>query len=709
MEVTPIAQIEAGLNTGYRVFIIRGAAGTGKTTLIRALVPFLSRRGFCSVLLAPTGRAALNLSERSSYEASTIHSEIFNISDEPIKDEQGDAQKWIFPLKDHIEVRSSAFLIDEASMVGLATHNAERELLQFGSGSLLNDLIQYVGVKNPSCSNLLFFVGDRFQLPPVGERCEIPPALDALQLERLTGLKPCLIELTHVYRQEKVSGILEEATKIRQALQDSDFNRFVVAQHEDVLPAKEGYSLAESWCMRDGLDEKIIIAYTNKRVRELNQSVREALGISSSFPVVGDRLLSIRNTRLPLGENVQQSGPVYPVYNGDFLRVRQIAPEAPFKLTGFYRPKDSDKTSVFEYTFLKMSVEFVGEASREYLQDVWVNITPILSSEWDEAKDWVTIALYNGVKRLIEERYAKSKVGREKEAWVRDRLKESQLLHAPIVKFGYAVTGHKSQGGEWREVWADYADAERVTSWRSRDFFRWAYTVTTRATKRLYLLGEVRHNALLEAVSTGSLRFNTEEGRSVSIPEGESLKTLPQLLKASGYEVVGEICKLNYRYRLKLKKCDTGHFAHVDFLYRKNLLVSGIESSEKMLPSVLEVLKGKPVEEALGEYLHPDALAELTGNEHVDLMYPVEIPEMEEVKRGVVQRVIDALQVSGSPVKQVKNLTVYQVRVIVSIGGREVFVDLDFDKKSSFKGMRPSHDFPSETFEHFEQALKTLS
>ena len=134
---TPESRIVEAVRRGVRCLIVRGAAGTGKTTLVRNLIPALRESGFSPSLLAPTGRAALMLKKRTGHSASTIHSAIYNINDEPLVNDQGEALKWIFPLRVEDDIENTVFVVDEASMIGLAKHESDRELLQFGSGSLL--------------------------------------------------------------------------------------------------------------------------------------------------------------------------------------------------------------------------------------------------------------------------------------------------------------------------------------------------------------------------------------------------------------------------------------------------------------------------------------------------------------------------------------------------------------------------------------------
>ncbi len=668
MDKDNLVTIAHALDSGRRCFIIRGAAGTGKTTLVKSLFPVLRERGFGIRLMAPTGRAALILRQRTGFDASTIHSCIFNIKDEPVKNEEGDAIKWIFPLKEDKDEESEAFIIDEASMVGLAEHDNDRELFQFGSGSLLKDLIQYSGIRTQGTSNLLFFVGDPFQLPPVGERCECPPALDEIKLEELTGFKPTVIELLTVHRQHSESGILEEATKLRTALSKEDFNRFSFCGHDD-LKLVESDALQDTLAMRQDIDDKIIIAQTNMRVREYNNEIRGQLNHLYAMPEAGERLLCIRNTQLQLRDGTKAQ-----FLNGDFLRVVSTGDQI-FTIEGHYRPKDRDETFSYTYTFQKMTVEWSYEKERGRVEYIWVNITPILLDSWDDNDGYASIGLYNGIKDNIEKRlrakypdYRKERAKKEFwDAMVRKMIQDSALLHAPIVKFGYAVTGHKAQGGEWSVVWADYSyGANQQSSY----YFRWAYTVTTRARKMLYVSCAPRIDSLASLFdgNVGTLVDDHEPNSESGSERGSLYDTLMQADCK-----VGSSRNLDaYRTRITISRGDEPFPSegYIDIVNRRNGAISQVDihfdSFNEHECNKIKAFVGKNKDIALGRE------QPLPNSPAIDVR---------AAHKPVVERIMNGLIGSGLRLVSARAITDHQLRVSFVSATGDGELDLYFNKK----------------------------
>ena len=662
--MTPIDQIVAALDSGCRCFIIRGAAGTGKTTLIRTLVPVFKNRGLCPQLMTPTGRAAMVLRTRTGYETSTIHSGIFNITDEPLRDERDDALKWIFPLKEDKDIENMAFIIDEASMVGLSRHDNDRELFQFGSGSLLGDLIQYSGIRTPNTTNVLVFVGDHFQLPPVMEQCETPPALDAKTIEELTSFKPTVIELTEVFRQSKGSGILAEATKLRTSLEANDFNRFSFSRHEDVVLAS-AETFPDILDLRKMIDQKIVISQTNARVRDYNTVVRGYLGHFGKFPEGGERLLSIKNTQLHL-----QSGAIVQIYNGDFFNVIDVAGETR-SFEGHYRPKGSEKSFTFTYTFLKMSLSWTYEPERGQANDIWVNISPILVPEWDDHDNYASLGLYNGVKQLAEDelraKYPTFRKERsQKEFWdekVKKRMLGMPWLHAPIVKYGYAVTGHKSQGGEWGYVWADYDCGSNLMS---SYFFRWAYTVTTRAKECLFVANAPHIDALAKAFGHGKPGDKNVAAETLTPRETMAIN---EVIGSIGLKM-GEIKELNFRYRIDVQVKDKK--GYVDVIYRKNAVITGVECHVDGLDDAARQRLTTLVGKKTGD------LFEGVANQIVIAAPEISVRPQHET---TVARIVQSLDGKSLQLTSATALTDYHVRLCFNSpsGGGEL--DLYFDGK----------------------------
>ena len=656
------------LDSGARVFSIRGAAGTGKTTLIKSLIPILRNRGFDIRLMAPTGRAALILRKRTECDASTIHSCIFNIKDEPIKDDRGDALKWIFPLKADKDVEAQAFIVDESSMVGLATHDNDRELFQFGSGSLLGDLIQYSGVRTEGTTNVLFFVGDIYQLPPVGERCECPPALDEEKLEELTGCEPVVVELTEVHRQCGDSGILQEARKMRVALSTNNYSRFSIDKHDDVELVESNKFVGEL-NPGDSLDDKIVIAQTNVRVREYNDEIRACLGYDPKLPVLHERLLCIKNSQIHLPD-----GMFAEFFNGDFLRVVGVTDKL-FSLEGHYRPKDSDHVFTYKYTFMKMSIEWTYEPDRGRVENIWVNVTPILLPEWDDNDGFATIGLYNGIKNLIEDKLRKEfpdfrKDRLKKTYWdglVRKRLQESVLLRAPIVKFGYAVTGHKSQGGEWDCVWADYSFG---TNQMSSYFFRWAYTVTTRAKRRLFAACVPQIDSLRSAFDALPVKATIMESLPCAL--NGSSETLGMIVSEANLNVI-KTSELNCRMRVFVGGREAGlDDGYVDFVYKGNGRISCVEIH---IPQCGDVLRQR-----LLAFVGRD-IQSMTSTEPRKNCQQAPRIEVGAKNLVIVKRIARAIENSQMQIIQARELTEFHVRLLFATRTGEKLLDLYVSKK----------------------------
>lgn len=698
-----INEVVRALECGNRVFVIRGAAGTGKTTLVKLLVPMLRRRGFNPSLLAPTGRAALVLSKRTGFAASTIHSGIFNIVDEPIKDESGSALKWIFPLKKDKDIENVAFVVDESSMVGLAKHDNDRELFQFGSGSLLGDLIEYSGVKVLGTTNLLFFVGDAFQLPPVGERSdEMPPALDVEKLRKLTGFNPYILELTKVHRQDNGSGILAEAVKIRNALSTQDFNVFRISPHEDVT-LEDSREVVATWESLDQLDDKIIIAQTNVRVREFNDEARQRLNQTDKFPMCGERLLSIRNTR-----GLLENGTLFQVYNGDFLRVIDVPDVPEFELEGYYRPKDSNEIYRFKYVFKKMSFSWVYEPERGVVSNAWVNVTPIIFKEWDLYDTYATIGLYNGAKQYHGEELRKKhpdyrKDSSRKTYWdvmLRQELKNSVWLHAPIVKFGYAVTGHKSQGGEWDHVWADYSFGSNL---HSIYFFRWAYTVTTRAKKHLHVLRAPQIDTVTDVFNKG---LKQEPSITVvSDPNNKESDNSPisALIEENGFKIDSLADQFrNFKYRIFVTRKNDGISGWIDIMFRKNGIISSVNAGIGCPVNWIDELKGRSVKDVFG-----------TGEQDVEPTMTQEVNKTAEIliaserKRAVVQRIAEAINRASFRLMAVEEVTMYHIRLQVITLHGDGHINLYFNGREQLTSRDTS--LPDEDMRLLVQMLNCVS
>jgi ATP-dependent exoDNAse (exonuclease V) alpha subunit len=423
--------------TPQSVMILRGSAGTGKTTLAGAIVRAMIALKQKMVLMAPTGRAAKVFSLYAGQAASTIHRRIYR------QRSAGDLSA--FNLNDNLH-GDTLFIVDEASMIGREASNET-----FGSGSLLDDLIRYV-YEGRNCRLLL--IGDRAQLPPVGE--EEAPALSG-ELLRGYGLKVYECDLNHVLRQAEQSGILFNATHIR-GMVDSDslqLPKMRICGFADicVVPGDELIeSLATSYS-RVGIDETIVITRSNKRANIYNQGIRRTVLDREEELSRGDQLMIVKNNyRVSEGE-------LKGVFNGDrgvVQRVRNIR-----ELYGF---RFADIT-------LLMPDYDNTELTATALLDTLATEAPALPREAQEL-------LYN----KVMEDYADIPLKSERIK----KLKSDAYYNALQVKFGYAVTCHKAQGGQWAHVYIDqgYMTDDMFTP----DYLHWLYTALTRSTEKVFLV-----------------------------------------------------------------------------------------------------------------------------------------------------------------------------------------------------------------------------
>ncbi len=425
------------------LFLLRGYAGTGKTTLMRSFVQTLSEFNIKAVLLAPTGRAAKVLSIYVGLPSYTIHKKIYRQS--RFQDGFGS-----FNLNDNLH-KNTIFLVDEASMIS----NESTGNSVFGTGRLLDDLINYVD-GGDNCR--LVLLGDTAQLPPV--ETSLSPALDK---GVLSGYASEVWEtvLTDVLRQEESSGILANATKLRELLDlEEDISKFPVIDVDgftDVRRISGGDLIEEINHCYDyyGLEETLIITRSNKRANLYNQGIRNTVLHKEEELAHGDFLLIMKNNYHWIKEHEEISF----IANGDIARVIRI----------------KKYHELFGLRFADITCELTDYRNVEIDTRV---ILDTINSEGPGLKPEQQEQFYNAVM----EDYKDITVKRKRY----DALRSDEFYNALQIKFAYAMTCHKAQGGQWKAVFVDlgYITEEHM----SRDFVRWLYTAFTRATERLYLV-----------------------------------------------------------------------------------------------------------------------------------------------------------------------------------------------------------------------------
>ena len=424
------------------VFVLRGYAGTGKTSLVGALVRMLDNLQQKVVLMAPTGRAAKVFSLHAGHSAYTIHKKIYR--QKVFSGEGGN-----FLLSENLH-QHTLFIVDEASMIS----NDGLSGATFGTGRLLDDLIQYV-YAGQGCRLLL--MGDTAQLPPVGE--EESPALHSQTLSGY-GLAVHEANLTQVVRQVGESGILWNATHLRQLMSDEQFYAFPRVRFSgfpDIrnLSGNELIEALEESYAHVGLDETMIVCRSNKRANIYNNGVRASV-LYREGPLEGGDVIMVAKNNYFWAEEYKETDFIA---NGDVAIVRRVRRER--ELYGF---RFADVTMNFpDYNDL--------EIEATVLLDTLYSDAPALTPEQNEQ-------LFNAVM----EDYADIPLKRDR----MKKLKSDPYFNALQVKYAYAVTCHKAQGGQWRHVYVDqgYVTEDMLTP----DYFRWLYTAFTRATETLFLV-----------------------------------------------------------------------------------------------------------------------------------------------------------------------------------------------------------------------------
>ncbi|WP_136481012.1 ATP-dependent DNA helicase [Cognatitamlana onchidii] len=426
------------------LYVLKGYAGTGKTTIVGSIVSNLWKAKKSAVLMAPTGRAAKVISNYSKKEAFTIHKKIYFP-----KKEKGGGVKFVLQPNKH---KNTIFIVDEASMIPDTPGDSKL----FENGSLLDDLIQYV-YSGHHCKLLL--IGDTAQLPPV--KLDLSPALDENILSLNYNKEVLKMELDEVVRQEADSGILSNATFIRHAISSETFEsfKFDLANFKDIVRLVDGYEIMDAIneaYSELGNEETAIVVRSNKRANLYNQQIRSRILFNENELTSGDYLMVVKNNYFWIKPTTEAGF----IANGDIIEVLEI-----FSIKELYGFRFAEvKIRMVDYPKMKPFETVL-------LLDTIAAETPSLS--YDDSN-----RLYQEVMKDYEHETANYKKFL--------KVKSNKFFNALQVKFSYAITCHKSQGGQWHTV---FVEQPYLPNGIDKDYLRWLYTAVTRAKEKLYLIG----------------------------------------------------------------------------------------------------------------------------------------------------------------------------------------------------------------------------
>ena len=423
------------------LFLLKGYAGTGKSSLMGALVKTMEQLQQKTVLLAPTGRAAKVFASYSGKTAYTIHKKIYRqkvFSNEPTG----------FMLADNLN-KHTLFIVDEASMIS----NDGFDSFSFGSGRLLDDLIRFV-YAGEGCRLLL--LGDSAQLPPVGQTDS--PALNSDILAGY-GLEVSSFVLTQVVRQAEMSGILKNATLLRTHITQGQVEFFPALITQDcrdvtIIGGEDLIETIDRAYDRDGISETIVISRSNKRANGFNNAIRNRILYRDEVLTSGDMLIVAKNNYFFGKDNPAMEF----IANGDLIEIKRIRKTK--ELYGFHF---CDATVFFP--------DYEYEMDAKLLIDTLSTDTPALPKDMSDRLFYAVLEDYADITNKRD----KMKM-----------MKEDPFFNAVQIKYAYSVTCHKAQGGQWKNVFIDLSYIP--DAYLGLDFYRWLYTAFTRATERVYLI-----------------------------------------------------------------------------------------------------------------------------------------------------------------------------------------------------------------------------
>jgi len=458
--------LEKFLTSPEQVFMLKGYAGSGKTTILKGLVEYLNAIEKDFGLMAPTGRAAKVIREKTGKEAYTIHKSIYSY-DDLVEMKEGDSFMYYYKIRNNNDVANKIFIVDESSM--LSDVKTEGEFFRFGTGYLLTDLITYTRVAHENVNSKIIFVGDPCQLPPVGDNNS--KAFDPEYLFKKFSTRAMETEIREVKRQKGKSGILHAAEKIRKSIKSGYFNDFNLKSNGIDVFNPSYANFFDTW--KHASSPKIIIASKNKTCHALNTQIRvQKFGLES---------MPIQKTDVVImGGNNYRKG----IFNGEFAVINDASQDVNVRTITM---KGSEPV-----TLIWRDVELLFPDAENSNKIIKAKILENFLYGENQLHPDETRALYVDFRN----RHKDLKPGSEE---FKKAILEDEYFNCLLIKYAYVVTCHKAQGGEWENVFTVwdhditpnfdcFVDQQKRSGKTNQQFYRWAYTAITRAYQTLYAL-----------------------------------------------------------------------------------------------------------------------------------------------------------------------------------------------------------------------------
>lgn len=545
------------------VFILKGYAGTGKTTLIKTIIPNIKELGKDVFLMAPTGRAAKVLRDKAEYEASTIHHCIYQfdkmqvvrydekgnlIVTEQIKSNQNfrskgldDIQFWFSLKTKNIDTNPSdnVYIVDESSMISSRT--AKNETIHFGTDILIEDLLTFA---QTNLGGKIIFVGNPAQLPPVGDNRSA--ALDE-EYFRIKGMSVVSFTLTEVFRQKGENLILKNAMKIRDLLLEGHRNQLCFDRKEKEVEDMTPEQVIDSFYENNpspNIGDSVIICYSNSLAKDYNDVLHERYFPNSKHVMAGEVLQVVRNNI----NNVLN----YDYFNGDFVKVIEVSENVETQSA----PVWIDEAGVKKRSTISLDFRDVVLLSEDGTQTKCKIVDTLLNSREPNLTHLQSVAMF------INFRMRNPQLKQNEEAFS-ETLRQDPYYNAVQVKYGYSITGHKSQGGEWKTVYVDYTGRNGLND----DSLKWAYTATTRAKQTLYgvnipnvtPISALKFNPIMRIARASNEAFSFAETNDESfLPESaksfqkQKCISVKEKLDDAGFLLVSvQPCQYNDKYTIE--------------------------------------------------------------------------------------------------------------------------------------------------------------